>query len=122
MLNLSNAKKAFDEFVEEIRYEWQHSEVAVLPAYHESLALRMIQNICAILREDSRHSLGWSRWSDRVFYQGDDGIVRSLSTLWGSKTTRHCHLVYWAGVVGRPGPDAFGAAQGARWREGRISR
>lgn len=27
--------------------------------------------------------LGWEAWTDRVFYEFDDGLVRSLSEIWG---------------------------------------
>jgi hypothetical protein len=29
--------------------------------------------------------MGWVRWSDRVFYLTDGGIVKSLGELWGTR-------------------------------------
>jgi hypothetical protein len=81
VLNLSAAIR-FSEFVEEIRRD-QHSQILLMPQYHESLRLRIVQNICDILRDDEGHSLGWKRWSDRVFYHCEDGEARSLTELWG---------------------------------------
>ncbi len=80
-VNLTNAA-TFAEFVEEVRRDgW--SDVLFLPQYREQLKLRIIQNICDILEDDPEHSLGWVRWSDRVFYRTDEGAVKSLAQLWG---------------------------------------
>lgn len=79
-LNLTNAR-TFPEFVEEVRRDgW--SRVLFMEHYREPLKLRIIQNMCAVLREDPEHSMGWRRWSDRVFYLCDDGMERSLTELW----------------------------------------
>lgn len=80
-LNLTNAA-TFAEFVDEIRNDgW--SDVLFLPQYREPLKLRILQNLCDILEHDERHSLGWTRWCDRVFYLTDEGIDKSLAELWG---------------------------------------
>jgi hypothetical protein len=46
--------------------------------------LRVLHNIEQILAEHEAHGMGWRRWSDRVFYACDDGVVRSLTELWGN--------------------------------------
>lgn len=83
MLNLSNAA-SFTEFVDEVRSGW--SDVLILRHYRESHAFRVAHNMVDILKAQDRHPLGWSLWSDRVFYRCNDGIVRSLTTLFGART------------------------------------
>ena len=82
-LNLTNAA-TFPEFVEEIRRDgW--SDVLFMSQYREPFKLRILQNMCDILEPDDQHSLGWARWSDRVFYLTDEGIEKSLAELWGDR-------------------------------------
>jgi hypothetical protein len=38
--------------------------------------------MCDILQDDPNHGMGWVRWSDRVFYLTDTGLVKSLNELW----------------------------------------
>jgi hypothetical protein len=105
-LNLTNAA-TFAEFVDEVRGDgW--SDVLFMPHYREALKLRILQNLCDIIEDDPRHSLGWTKWSDRVFYRTDEGIEKSLKELWGKEfpsvvnrfvslmsLARHSH-VQWA--------------------------
>ena len=85
-MNLTNAS-TFAEFVDDIRREgW--SDVLFLPQYCEPLRMRIVQNMCAILEDDAAHALGWTRWSDRVFYLTDDGAAKSLTELWGGGAPR----------------------------------
>lgn len=60
-----------------------------MPQYREPFPLRIAQNLCDILEDDPRHSLGWTQWSDRVFYltdEGvDEGVEKSLREFWGKK-------------------------------------
>jgi hypothetical protein len=79
ILNLSNAS-CFAEFAEEIRRGF--STVLITKQYSEPFTLRILQSIEDILSYQENHSLGWKRWGDRVFYQGDDGVVRPLSETW----------------------------------------
>lgn len=82
-LNLTNAA-TFAEFVQEVRHDgW--SDVLFMPQYREPLKLRILQNLCDILENDENHSLGWTRWSDRVFYLTDEGEDKSLADLWGDR-------------------------------------
>jgi len=82
-VNLTNAG-TFAEFVEEVRRDgW--SDVLFMPQYREPLKLRILQNMCDILEDDDQHSMGWTRWSDRVFYLTDEGVEKSLNELWGDK-------------------------------------
>lgn len=79
-INLTKAQ-TFDEFVAEVRGGLSH--LLFMPQYQESFSLRMIQNIADVLADLPAHSMGWSRWSDRMFYECEDGQIRSLSDLWG---------------------------------------
>jgi len=82
-VNLTNAGD-FAEFVDEVRSDgW--SDVLFMPQYREPFKLRIVQNMCDILEDDPGHSLGWIKWSDRVFYLTDEGTVKSLGQLWGKK-------------------------------------
>jgi hypothetical protein len=78
VLNLTNAG-TFAEFVEEVRAGW--SDVYVLNQYREAYLSRVIWNIVDVLSEIEDHPHGWRLWSDRIFYQCDDGQVRSLGQL-----------------------------------------
>jgi hypothetical protein len=81
VLNLTDAA-TFDEFVDEIRNGY--SKVLVTVQYTEPFTLRILHNLEQILADHEAHGLGWRRWSDRVFYACDDGVVRSLTELWGN--------------------------------------
>jgi hypothetical protein len=98
-VNLTNAA-SFPEFVDEVRRD-RHSVPLFLPHYNESRGLRVLQTVCDVLREDKEHQLGWAAWSDRIFYRCDDGIARSLNTLWGDRPpllVRHfVGMVHFAG-------------------------
>ncbi len=77
-LNLTNAR-TFAEFAEEVKSGESH--VLVMPQYLEPLQLRVIQTIWEIVRDDQEHSLGWTRWQDRVFMECGAGGSRSLTEL-----------------------------------------
>jgi hypothetical protein len=77
-LDLTTAAR-FPEFVEQVRSGW--SDVLVTSQYREPLALRILQSVQETLQDCETHAYGWRRWSDRVFYQCDDGMVRPLMTL-----------------------------------------
>ena len=81
VLNLSNAA-IFAEFVSEVRDG--RSQLLVTTQYAEPFTLRILHNIEQILAEHEGHGMGWRHWSDRVFYRCDDGVVRSLTELWGN--------------------------------------
>lgn len=80
ILNLTNAA-TFAEFVAEIRQD-KMSDVLFMPQYREPLRLRMLETIWDIVREYPDGAIGRRRWSDRVFYQLEDGSVQPLSSIW----------------------------------------
>jgi len=82
LLNLTNAS-TFSQFVEEIRHGW--SDVFILRQYREPFALRIVHSMVDVLKTYELHANGWKLWSDRAFYRCDDGEVRTLTTLFGSK-------------------------------------
>jgi hypothetical protein len=55
----------------------------VLPHYHEAHASRIFHNMLDVFRTYENHGRGWKDWPDRVFYTGEDGVVRSLAQIWG---------------------------------------
>ncbi len=83
-VNLTNAA-TFSEFVGEVRRD-RLSLPLFLPQYNESRALRVLQTIGDVLREDTGHQLGWTQWSDRIFYRCDDGNARSLTAIFGGRS------------------------------------
>jgi hypothetical protein len=82
ILNLTNAA-TFAEFVSEIRHD-RMSDVMFMPQYREPLRLRIVESMWDIVRDYPERAIGRRRWSDRVFYRFDDGLVQALSTIWPS--------------------------------------
>ncbi len=95
-VNLTNAS-TFAEFVDEIRTD-RWSDILFMPQYRENFKVRIIQNMCEVLRDDPDHSLGWKKWSDRIFYVCDDGEERSLNELFGDKVPGVIN--YFIGLMG----------------------
>lgn len=79
LLNLTNAA-TFEEFVGEVRSGY--SQVLVKQEYTEPFAVRILHDLNQILADHESHGLGWKRWSDRTFYQCDDGVARTFSAMW----------------------------------------
>jgi hypothetical protein len=77
-LNLTNAN-SFGEFVSEIRSGY--SRVLFMPHYREPMTLRILEASWDILRPYPEYP-NRERWTDRVFYRGDDGVARPLSAIW----------------------------------------
>jgi hypothetical protein len=77
-INLTNAA-GFAEFVAEIRDGY--SRVTFLPQYREPMAGRVLSAIWDILRPYPEYP-DRARWTDRVFYQDEDGVARPLSIVW----------------------------------------
>jgi len=77
-LNLTNAA-SFAEFAAEVRAG--HSTVAFMPHYRESMAMRILEASWDILRPYPEYP-GRERWTDRIFYRGDDGVARPLAAIW----------------------------------------
>ena len=78
-LNLTNAG-SFAEFASEIRGGW--SDVLLASHYRTSHATRVFHNVLDVFRTYEHHQMGWTDWSDRVFYTLHDGTTTSLSQLW----------------------------------------
>lgn len=79
-VNLTNAG-TFSGFVDEIRHQ-RKSQVLLMPHYREPMPLRILQNIRAVLQNHPDHALGWTRWSDRVFYTKHDQPI-PVGQAWG---------------------------------------
>jgi len=65
-INLSNAA-SFTAFVEEVRGR-KCSHILWMQHYRNPLVIRIARNVAEVLRSNPGHCLGWTRWSDRVFY------------------------------------------------------
>jgi len=46
------------------------------------MRLRVMETMWDIVRDYPEQAPGRQRWSDRVFYQQDDGSVQPLSAIW----------------------------------------
>lgn len=82
LLNLTNAR-TFGEFAGEVREDGL-SRVLVMQQYREPLAARILGAIADVMRDNGRHTHGWVRWSDRVFFTRADGSVEPLSAVWAA--------------------------------------
>jgi hypothetical protein len=76
-INLTNAR-SFAEFASEIHSG--RSTILFMRQYLEPLALRVLEAARDILRPYPEYP-GRERWTDRIFYQSDDGEVRSMTHL-----------------------------------------
>ena len=81
-LNVTNAG-TFAEFVGEVRDGV--SEVVLMSQYCEPFSARILRGIQDAMADHRSHGHGWVRWSDRVFYVGDDGESRPVRQLWKNK-------------------------------------
>ncbi len=77
-INLSNAG-SFAEFIGEIRAGY--SSILFLPQYREPMTQRVLEAARDILRDYPEYP-GREHWTDRIFYRGEEGIPRSLATIW----------------------------------------
>jgi len=80
-LNLTDAR-CFAEFAAEIRDG--RSNVVFMPHYREPMPLRILEAAWDILRPYPEYP-DRERWTDRIFYRGEDGIARPLSKVWAGK-------------------------------------
>jgi len=78
-LNLTNAR-SFSEFADEIR-KGAESNVLFLPQYLEPHKVRCAETMWDALR-DYPEFPGRVLWSDRIFFQDNDGRVSNLTELW----------------------------------------
>jgi hypothetical protein len=83
-INLTNAR-TFAEFVWEIREG--HSSILFLPQYREPMAHRVLEASRDILRTYPEYP-GRERWSDRIFYRGEDGVARTVAQIWQGREPR----------------------------------
>jgi hypothetical protein len=100
-INLTRAE-SFTEFVTEIRGGGL-SEVAFLPHYRDPLHLRWLETARDILRFYPEAPPERQRWTGRFFYQGEDGVRRPFSNVWGSaRTTQLDTVLSFVRLMGRP--------------------
>lgn len=80
LLNLTNAA-SFSEFVSEIRHD-KVSEILVMPEYRENLFVRKVESVADFFRYYPEYPPGQRRWTNRVFFYLEEGVVRPLSYYW----------------------------------------
>ncbi|MEI9973375.1 MAG: hypothetical protein WDO73_15830 [Ignavibacteriota bacterium] len=83
-INLTNAS-TFEDFVAEIQSGF--SSILFLPQYREPMAQRVLEATRDILRTYPEYP-GRERWSDRIFYRGDDGVARTVAQVWKGRGPR----------------------------------
>jgi hypothetical protein len=77
-INLTNAS-TFSNFVAEVRAGF--STVLFMPQYREPMAMRILEASWDVLRPYPEYP-GRERWTDRIYYRGEDGTARPLSVVW----------------------------------------
>ena len=80
-INLTRAQ-CFSEFVTEIRQG--SSTLLFMPQYREPLGLRILEMSWDILRTYPEYP-GRERWTDRIFYVGEDDVAKPLSVIWNDQ-------------------------------------
>ncbi|MGD2125327.1 MAG: hypothetical protein PVG99_04560 [Desulfobacteraceae bacterium] len=94
ILNLTNAT-SFSEFVSEIRYD-KISEILIMPEYrNKNLYARKLESVADFFRDYPEYPHGHQRWTDRVFFQLEDGLVRPLSYYWQRTVPVWVKSVMW---------------------------
>jgi len=100
LLDLTNAE-TFTEYAEQVRSG--HTNILVMRQYREPRRLRTLQCVREMLQDYPSHGGNASRWTDRVFYQGEDGEVRSLARMSGLSSPTCFELaVKIAGLLSHP--------------------
>ena len=112
-INLTNAR-TFGEFVSEIHAG--RSSVVFLPHYREPMAQRILEASRDILQTYPEYP-GRERWTDRIFYRGEDGVARTMTQIFNGREPRFlagaAALVQWAaGNHLRPALRIFLAERG----------
>lgn len=93
LLNLTNAA-TFSEFASEIRCD-RHSQVLVMPEYCQDLFARKMDSVADFLRFYPDYPHGEQCWTDRIFFQLEDGVVRPLSYYWHRTVPIWVKSVMW---------------------------
>jgi hypothetical protein len=111
-INLTNAG-SFAEFAAEIREGF--SSILFLPHYREPMTQRLLEASRDILRTYPEYP-GRERWSDRIFYRGEDGEARSVAQIWQGREPWHLSgaaaaVRFVAGAKFRPALRLFLAEQ-----------
>ena len=91
-LNLTNAT-CFAGLTAEIRQG--QSEILFANHYRASLGGRLAQNMLEIMNDDPEHDLGWTRWSDRVFWETPSRGVLSLTQVWNGNGPHIVQAFVW---------------------------
>jgi hypothetical protein len=64
-----------------------------MPNDQEPFGLRMMQVAWDILREYPGHYCGRTHWTDRIFFECDDGVIRPLSGCFENGEPRELRLL-----------------------------
>jgi hypothetical protein len=94
VLNLTSAE-SFSEFAAEIRHD-RISRIIIMPEYrNKSLLVRKMETVADFFRDYPQCPHGRQPWTDRVFFQLEDGAVRPLSFYWQRTVPMWVKSVMW---------------------------
>jgi hypothetical protein len=79
IVNLTHAA-SLAEFAADLR-EGRRTDCAIFPEYWDPFAARLLQGARDALGYDRNHHAGRKAWSDRVFFQGENG-EQAVSSIW----------------------------------------
>ncbi len=82
-LNLTNAR-TFGAFATEVRSGKSH--VVLMPQYRRPLWLRIAESVADIVADAPDHVEGWTSWTQRVFRECDDGVIRAVAEMADEET------------------------------------
>ena len=94
VLNLTRAE-SFSEFAAEIRRD-RVSHILLMPEYrNKHLLARKMESVADFFRDYPQCPHGQQRWTDRVFFQLEDDLVRPLSYYWQHTVPMWVKSVMW---------------------------
>jgi hypothetical protein len=101
VLNLTNTT-TFSDFAEEVRNG--RSAVLITSRYREPHALRMLHNFEVMAGNLDNHAHGWRHWSERVFYERENGDIQSLNQIFERRVPRSLNAPFQLlNLFGAPG-------------------
>jgi hypothetical protein len=94
VLNLTTAN-SFTEFVAEVRGD-KTSHILIMPEYrNKRVFTRKMDSVADFFCDYPENPRGQQRWTDRVFFQLEDGLVRPLSYYWQRTVPTWVKSVMW---------------------------
>jgi hypothetical protein len=94
VLNLTTSR-SFAEFASEVRVD-KTSHILIMPEYRSKRVLeRKMDSLADFFADYPENPCGQRRWTDRVFFQLEEGLVRPLSYYWQRTAPMWVKSVMW---------------------------